>query len=225
MESLVLGLANGWVQWWLTKAKLFISSWETGSIPRLHIFNWAQGYSPHLSSGCFHAGKSCLGPDQMVEPAYFLSSHQRHHSLISEELIWFASPAPFSFCWNWSHCSRSGSENPSTTSSDPPRLIQSLPSPVHNICSLGCHLTARCGYSVSFTVVSNQFVWFSQLDWKAFGSRPCLPWDLMTQWFVCGNYYILMTTKKDSPDCVLVPGCQDIAWTLLRLFFLKFLAS
>lgn len=63
----------------------------------------------------------------------------------------------------------------------------SLPSPAHNICSLGCHLPARCGYSGSFTVVSNQFVWFSQLDRKVFGSRPRLLWDSMTQWFVWGE--------------------------------------
>lgn len=63
----------------------------------------------------------------------------------------------------------------------------SLPSHAHNICSLGCHLPARCGYSGSFTVVSNQFVWFSQLDRKVFGSRPRLLWDSMTQWFVWGE--------------------------------------
>lgn len=152
-------------------------------------------------------------------------------STTSQSHFWGADliciPRPFSFCWNWSHCSRSGSENPSTTSSDPPRLIQSLPSPAHNIYSLGCHLTARCGYSVLFTVVSNHFVWFSQLDWKAFGSRPCLPWDSMTQWFVCGELLHTDDHKERLTRLCLSSRLSGYSMDPLEtfFFFLKFLAS
>lgn len=165
------------------EAKLFISSEDNDSITRFHIFNWAWGYSPQLSSGCFHAGQSCLGPDKMVGPGHFLSSHRWWHcSLISEQLIGFISSSlslSVKIGAIFQGLARDSFLQPSLIlqawfNLSPLLLGASLVWTVFWLLSSG-----------SFTAVSNQFVWFSQLDWKAFGSRPCLLWDSMTQWLVC----------------------------------------